>query len=549
MNKFKLPISYNKDAKKLSQHIIDDLELIKTADETVKPVYSHVFSKNGTKQDFVEQYTTDVQFLKDTQRLLKEYKPTNKPRENIDAIWKEIKTETGFKEKYCYIDWTSWEFLNKSEQFLQWMSVYNMTSPVISLCVPILLLIVPFIIIRARGLNAGDYGSILKNVLSNHTIGRLFTQFGGASTNEKMYMLVSAAFYTFSVYQNVLTCIRFNKNMTKIHTYLADVAAYLDYSINNMTYFLSLTDPMNSYSEFNAAMLEKMKTLIEFKHKLGKITEYSRTNYKKVAEIGFVMKCFYELYDDAGYNDAIEYSFGFHEYLDCLSGLQMNIVERNMNFAELTVAGKKRIMKKCFHASNDKPTRNSVPLHKNIAITGPNASGKTTLLKSLLINVILTQQFGCGFYESAQHVPYKHIYCYLNIPDTSGRDSLFQAEARRCKEIIDSVNADPKNDHFCVFDELYSGTNPEEATASATAFMEYLTKNENVTCLLTTHFTKVCLNLRKNNRLMNCHMSTEKIADKLVYTYKLKRGISNVKGCFDVLSGLNYPREILLSIR
>ena len=50
---------------------------------------------------------------------------------------------------------------------------------------------------------------------------------------------------------------------------------------------------------------------------------------------------------------------------------------------------------------------------------------ETTLLKSTLINLILSQQIGFGFYKSAYINPYKHIHCYINIPDTSGRDSLF----------------------------------------------------------------------------------------------------------------------------
>ena len=72
-------------------------------------------------------------------------------------------------------------------------------------------------------------------------------------------------------------------------------------------------------------------------------------------------------------------------------------------------------------------------------ITGPNAAGKTTLLKTTTINIILSQQWGCGFYRKCSISPYSHIHCYLNIPDTSGRDSLFQAEARRCKEILDAI--------------------------------------------------------------------------------------------------------------
>ena len=148
-------------------------------------------------------------------------------------------------------------------------------------------------------------------------------------------------------------------------------------------------------------------------------------------------------------------------------------------------------------------------------ITGPNASGKTTILKSTLINIIFTQQFGCGFYDSAKFSPFKHIHCYLNIPDTSGRDSLFQAEARRCKEILDVITSNKKDSHFCAFDELYSGTNPEEAETSAAAFMLYLQKYKNVSSLLTTHFVKVCKKLDKIKGIENCKMVAEKNENKI----------------------------------
>ena len=56
---------------------------------------------------------------------------------------------------------------------------------------------------------------------------------------------------------------------------------------------------------------------------------------------------------------------------------------------------------------------------------------KQLYLKTSLFNIILSQQIGCGFYKSAKINPYNYIHCYLNIPDTSGRDSLFQAEAQK----------------------------------------------------------------------------------------------------------------------
>jgi DNA mismatch repair ATPase MutS len=164
-------------------------------------------------------------------------------------------------------------------------------------------------------------------------------------------------------------------------------------------------------------------------------------------------------------------------------------------------------------------------------------------LKSTLINIILTQQFGCGFYDSGNFAPFNHLHCYLNIPDTSGRDSLFQAEARRCKEILDAISDNKKDTHFCAFDELYSGTNPEEAETSATAFMLYLQKYKNVSTLL--HFVKVCKKLDKVKGIQNCKMVTHKNNNKLIYTYKFETGISEVKGGINVLSDMNYPQEII----
>ena len=182
-----------------------------------------------------------------------------------------------------------------------------------------------------------------------------------------------------------------------------------------------------------------------------------------------------------------------------------------------------------------------------IIITGPNASGKTTTLKSAFINILLSQQIGYGCFDSLKLTPYDKLHCYLNVPDTSGRDSLFQAEARRCKEIIDCIDEESSNKltHFCIFDELYSGTNPEEAVISANAFMDYIVKNENVTCILTTHYVKLCKKLSKNKMIKNYNMKTLKKNDNFEYTYQLEEGISKVKGGLKVLHDMKYPKEIL----
>jgi DNA mismatch repair ATPase MutS len=477
-------------------------------------------------------------------------------------MWNEIKNDTGFKERYYYIDWPMWEFLNKSQPFLQFMSIYNMASPVISLFVPIIILIIPFFIIRLKGLTLTmqEYIDILKVVISQHAIGKLFTHFGSVSFQEKIYLVVSAGFYVFSIYQNILVCYRFSDNMKKIHKYFHEFKDYLNYSIESMKNYKKYSDDLinHSHIEFNKTLNDKVLILNELKSKLDAISEF-KYDIKKIGEIGNILKTFYEIYDDKTYEDAIMYSFGFNGYIDCIVGLQENIKEGKINFAQFTnddVKSKdksksknKNMFKNSYYAclKDKKHVKNTVKLNKNIIISGPNASGKTTIIKSTLINIIVSQQFGCGFYDSALLKPYDHIHCYLNIPDTSGRDSLFQAEARRCKEIIDIVDADLKHNdtHFCAFDELYSGTNPEEASISAIAFMKYIIKNKNVNSILTTHFIDVCKKLDKHKMIENHYMETNKNGHKLEYLYEMKKGISKVKGGINVLYEMNYPSEII----
>jgi energy-coupling factor transporter ATP-binding protein EcfA2 len=560
---FKLPIYYNEQKISLKENIITDLELINSIDSSSNPIYSYLFDNSNTfSKKCIEQitqyYTTDINFLKDNQTLIKTYKKLPNDIDDINddlpkytsiiSSWNEIKNDTSFKEKYYYLDWPMLEFLNKSEVFLQWMSVYNIASPVISFFIPIIILIIPFFVIKLKGLSLTipEYIEVLKTVISNHAIGKLFTEFNNVEISQKLYLLVSAAFYVFSIYQNIILCSRFNSNMVKIHKYFIDIKKYLASTINSMENYLKYSSCLHTHYNFNDILAGKIKILTELKNKISKISEY-KLSFKKIFEIGHILKYFYEIYENKEYNDAFMYSFGFNGYVDCFEGLQNNIEERKISFAEFTNNKKKNSFKNNYYAvlKNSKPIKNNIKLKKNMIITGPNASGKTTVLKSVLINVILTQQFGCGFYDSAKLKPYKYIHCYLNIPDTSGRDSLFQSEARRCKDILDIIDNNKKDSHLCVFDELYSGTNPEEAVISSTAFMEYLVKNKYVSSMLTTHFIDVCEKLENNKNIINYYMDVTKQNNKITYNYLFKEGISKIKGGLNVLYDMNYPKEII----
>ena len=181
-----------------------------------------------------------------------------------------------------------------------------MISPIISLFIPIILLIIPFFIIKLRGLtiNFEEYLKILKVVIKNNALGKLFTEFNNVTVNEKIYLLISAGFYVFSFYQNIMTCYNFNKNMIKINNYLFSMKNYLIYTIQSMNNYLSYSHNLKSQKEFNENIINKIQILEELKDKLETISDYKLSNIKKYFEIGKLLKFFYQIYDNENYNDA-----------------------------------------------------------------------------------------------------------------------------------------------------------------------------------------------------------------------------------------------------
>jgi hypothetical protein len=567
---FQLPIAYIEQKSVLEEHTINDLELLPI--DPKKSLYKYVFKPDTlfgerTMQLWSNYYTPDTDFLKESQKLLK-YKVKsseldNEKQEKIHKIWQEIQTETGFHEKYSYIEWGPLKFLNNNSKFLQCLSMYNMSSPIFSLAMPLFFLLLPLLIIKLRGLpiTIEKYIELLKVVFKKHQLGQLFN-LSKASFEKIMYVIITVIFYFMQIYQNIMSCRKFFNNMSKIHEQLFAVRDYLKNTIKNMEILKTQCIDYKTYEPFIKNMNRHQKYCQKVVNEYMKVTPPSKTSIKKIGQIGHVMKCFYYLYQNKELHDSLEYSFGLNGYIDNLNGIRTNVTLKNMNICKFKT-NKTKFTKAYFPSLvNEDPVKNTYTLDKHLIITGPNAAGKTTLLKTTIFNIILSQQVGYGFYKKANIIPYDMIHCYINIPDTSARDSLFQAEAKRCKDILTKVdanlvavdanlvavdaNATPKKlRHFCVFDELYSGTNPYEAISSAYAFLKYLNKYDEINFVLTTHFLELCRRLEKEKGIRNFHMKIENVNDDFKYTYKLEKGISYIKGGVKVLRDLDYPSEII----
>ncbi len=662
---FRAPIAYTNPDKlhELPASIIEDLEMLQIkpkfgnssstmnkcvdlSDETdenqelVKGLYHYIFSPKsvyGTEHLplWSKYYTTDIEYLKQTQTLVEMFDNELLERNieqntghtgcveaflNMQDTWKEFRG-TGklhdFKEKFSYVETPFLAKLNNSSSFLQFLSLYNISSPVIALLTPLIVLIIPFFVLIMRGLSVSltEYVDILKQIISQHSIGKLFTQFETVSIEQKMYILMSVVFYFIQIYQNIMACIRFYNNIKLVHKHIHTINGYLTATGVNMNYMIQLiqTYHLSTYEPFREELSEKYRLLDEVTKALSDISPFS-VSVSKFFQIGYVMKNYYSLFSQTDLNELLEYSFGFNAYMEHLTACRSFVIDGVIHKCSFVQSLEDKDTKeaepskpehepdadaeKSNEPNDDKPNddnandettmppppppplpvvankqrngvtklfgqtyaplnahnpgnvvANDVILDKQLIITGPNAAGKTTVIKSTLFNIIISQQLGYGFYQRAEINPYDYLHCYLNIPDTSGRDSLFQAESRRCMEILRCIIDNPEKRHFCIFDELYSGTNPYEAVAAAYGYIDYISKNPKVDLILTTHYIELCQLLEKKNAgdITNLHMSV--CHDTGAYLYKIADGISTIKGGLKVLRELNYPNEIVESAK
>jgi DNA mismatch repair ATPase MutS len=551
-NHFKLPIDFSNTKMQIFKNMYSDLELLKTADGK-KSFYHFIFdpkTKAGEiiMEKWAENYTYDPIFLKDSQKLYSNFNIKNKNElcENTWNIWKNTKTSDNFIEKYQFIESSNFQWLNESSIFLLILSFYSIISPVLNLLAPIIILLIPFIILKLMKIpiNAMSYTKILLEQLDKHSFGQLFTRFTQVSTTQKMYLLLCFGMYIYNIYQSIISCYQFYNNTYFINKYFNTFKEYLNNTKLNLQKYIQNISPLKSYQTYSKYLSEKFNEINVLYNTINSMPRIS-PNPLLFKNMGFVMKQFYLMNTSENIEHLLYFSFGFNGYLDTLEGLDSKIKKKTLNKAVFTKKKYITITDNYYPLICDKIVKNNIKIKNNIIITGPNAAGKTTLLKSTILNILLTQQIGMGFYKKIKIQPFHYIYCYLNIPDTSGRDSLFQAEARRCGDILSTINAKKNKRHFCIFDELYSGTNPYEAIASAYGYLEFISNNKNVTFLLTTHFIKLCDLFKKHARIENFNMHTIMNGDKPKYTYKITRGISQIKGGISVLQQLSYPKQII----
>jgi DNA mismatch repair ATPase MutS len=166
------------------------------------------------------------------------------------------------------------------------------------------------------------------------------------------------------------------------------------------------------------------------------------------------------------------------------------------------------------------------PAQNFVFLTGANMAGKSTLIKSVGAAVFLAH-IGLG-------VPAKHmrltvfdgLLSNINVADNISKgESYFFNEVQRIKNTIYKINNGKK--WLVLIDELFKGTNVQDAMKCSLAVIKGLIKIKNSLFILSTHLYEIGDELKTFPNISFKYFETTVTDDQLAFSYQLKEGISN----------------------
>ncbi len=201
-------------------------------------------------------------------------------------------------------------------------------------------------------------------------------------------------------------------------------------------------------------------------------------------------------------------------------------------------------LKEVFHPMIAGPVSNSIRADKHILITGSNASGKSTFLKTVAINAVLAQTIFTST-SKEYRAPMYRVYSSMSLKDDlSSSSSYYIVEIKSLKRILDAVESQKDGDKrpvLCFVDEVLRGTNTVERIAASSEILKSL-RYKNVLCFAATHDIELTAILEKFYD--NYHFQETVTDDDVKFNYKLFRGPATTRNAIKLLKIMGYDKQI-----
>lgn len=197
-----------------------------------------------------------------------------------------------------------------------------------------------------------------------------------------------------------------------------------------------------------------------------------------------------------------------------------------------------------YHPLLTKPVKNSINAEKGVLITGSNASGKSTFLKTAALNTLLAQSIHT---VAADSLIMQRVRLYSSMAlrdDMEAGESYYIVEIKSIKRILDAVRtAEAEEIPVLSFvDEVLRGTNTIERIAASTQVLKGL-NTEHAQCFAATHDIELCSLLGQDYD--NYHFEEEIRDGDVLFSYQLKAGRTLTRNAIRLLQVMGYEQEIV----
>lgn len=219
-----------------------------------------------------------------------------------------------------------------------------------------------------------------------------------------------------------------------------------------------------------------------------------------------------------------DFFYMFDVYASIAKGIKLN----NLVFPEFNTENVFTI-ENFYHLDVKNVIKNTLSINnKNIiAFTGANMSGKSTTMKSISTIVLLAH---LGIAVPAKHcnIPfYDSIFLYFSVNDNLKEGySHFAQEIMNLKNVLLELKS--KN-CFVVFDEIFNGTNINDAAQITVNTVNGLSKFKNSLFVFSTHLNLIESHLTENKNVILLYLECYLENNELSFTYNLKEGWSRLE--------------------
>lgn len=198
------------------------------------------------------------------------------------------------------------------------------------------------------------------------------------------------------------------------------------------------------------------------------------------------------------------------------------------------------IVKNLYHPLIEEPVYNSLDWDKNIILTGSNASGKSTFIKALAINIICSQTiFTCFCNEFSSKMSF--VITSMAVKDSlTANESYFIAEIKSLKRILNNINENVRC--LCFIDEILKGTNTIERISASSAILNWLYYKN---CLTMVAYHDIELTEILKDKYINFHFREQILDNGIYFDYKIYKGASQTTNAISLLKYLDFDEEII----